>query len=76
MGAEVKDRNDTLGRLAVCKAGRLGIIEGHSIQTVFVNQKIVTYKGTGVDGRPWLSRAPRFITEEDSDIIIDALEGI
>lgn len=55
-----------LGRWAVCKGGRIGKVTG---QRKIAKGGGVLWTGTGLDGKPWQSLAPRFICPQDTAML-------
>jgi hypothetical protein len=52
---------DLVGRWAICGHGRIGLIEGRR-QLPWG----LAWVGTGVDGRPWSSRWPTLVADENT----------
>jgi len=63
-------QTDLVGRWAVCGAGRIGRIEGRKELAWGVS-----WVGTGLDGRPWASRNPRLVCEEEASAITALAES-
>jgi hypothetical protein len=56
------------GRWAICNHGKLGRIDGY--KNTFYGDAWV---GTGLDGKPWMSRAPIVMTEKNSKLLDELL---
>lgn len=55
---------DLTGKWAVCSVGRLGKVEGRKELPWGVS-----WVGTGIDGEPWASRAPRVLCDNDAAVL-------
>ena len=65
----MNDSESLVGRWAVCSIGRLGKIEGR--KTLDWGESWV---GTGINGKPWASRAPLVLSEGDARLIEELKE--
>jgi hypothetical protein len=58
------DQEAMMGRWAVCSQGRIGCIEGRELLAWGLS-----WVGIGLDGKPWSSRVPRLLANDDAALI-------